>query len=329
FCASHVDITSIHSPVPCPRTLTKSRLCRGAPMPQGGRRGSGSACLHLPRLHRVAVEGWEGRGEEEEEEEEAGGEAGGNPRSKVKHFLPPPSKRGDREGEGGGGGSPKDLAEDGRWYEVDRPSVIHRKAQVWLPGCMPGGYQCPCEPNCKKECSYSISISPRSPSEGEGRKSGKYLRHVNYHLLGHDVQCPPSDLFDAPTHPILGYDQSVPTMFVLDCVLRYLPTRTALLRSLAKRRRPSDQGNEEGKSDVFVAVVTYNPIRSDDRFKSQLSLEAMPTLSNQFNWFIQCGFDVERGCDMSHAYEWGPSQRKSVNVQCGVRCWTRWRSPCC
>ncbi|KAL7527465.1 LOW QUALITY PROTEIN: hypothetical protein ACHAWF_004250, partial [Thalassiosira exigua] len=188
-----------------------------------------------------------------------------------------------REGEDAGGGSPKDLVEDVRWYEVDRPSVIRRKVQVWLTGCMPGGYQCPWRRTKERQ-----------------------------HLVGHDVQCPPSDLFDALTHPILGYDQSVPTM--------YLPTRTAgrLLRSLAKRRQPSDRGNEEGKSDVFVAVVAYDPIRFDDRFKSQLSLEAMSTLSNQLDWFIQCSFDVERGYGMSHAYEWGSSRMKSANVQCDM-----------
>ncbi len=61
--------------------------------------------------------------------------------------------------------------------------------------------------------SYSIIISPReAPSLSS-----------SYHLVGHDLRSSPESLFQKLLHQDHGYDESSPTLFVLECVLMYLP----------------------------------------------------------------------------------------------------------
>lgn len=223
--------------------------------------------------------------------------------------------------------------EDVRWFEVDHPSIVRKKARSWLPGCVPAGHHCAIEPNRDAGASYAVRIAPK---KNEGDEGDDDRESSNYHLVGHDLRSPPAALFEALSHPVHGYDRSIPTLFVLECAAMYLPDGAArgLLRGLAGS---PTVGNEI--ANPFAAVVLYDPIPSDDRFgrlmidnlrragitsgregragtsaaddddedgdRSRLSLETTLTLADQLSRLVGCGFDVAVGCDMMDAYDHG------------------------
>jgi len=172
-----------------------------------------------------------------------------------------------------------------RWYEVDHPSIVQQKANTWLSHCIPDGYDYNCELNQDTGSSYVISIKPISP-----KQQGDTIDAINddtnngvsnYHLIGHDLRSPPSSLFATLTHTKHGYNQSIPTLFVLECVVMYLPNEASwdLLRCLAdsgkvEKAPPSSSthGQEScggvANDEPFVAVVLYDPIPCHDRFGS-------------------------------------------------------------
>ena len=225
-----------------------------------------------------------------------------------------------------------------RWYEVDHPSVIIQKAHSWLPGCIPSGYECNCTVNEDTGNSYAVTIAPSQKGGNRTDRSGQKSTSSNYHLIGHDLRAPPASLFETLTHPKHGYDRSIPTLFVLECVMMYLPDKATweLLRYLADSpTASSSQHNSPSSSDPFVAVAIYDPIPSNDRFGQlmienleragimgrkghsrtrsgddddqapQLSLEKTQTLSDQLTKLTQSGFNIAVGCDMMNAYDHG------------------------
>ncbi|KAL9185572.1 hypothetical protein ACHAXT_003349 [Thalassiosira profunda] len=212
------------------------------------------------------------------------------------------------------------LGDDVRWYEVDHPSVIEQKARTWLPRCMSDGYGCSCAYNAGTGCSYSVAIAPQGVVE-----------ESQYHLIGHDLRSSHDALFEKLANPQHGYDRSLPTLFVLECVLMYLPevSTRELLSSLADSLTPS--AKSDGHPDPFVAVAIYDPIPSNDRFgqvlvsslqkmgiagrrgqrgqtdddSQKLGLEMTRTLDEQLAKVAECGFDAVVGCDMMSAYDHG------------------------
>lgn len=214
------------------------------------------------------------------------------------------------------------LRQDGivRWYEIDHPSVITQKAFDWLPGCVPKDHDYQrtaiTHPDANNE-SYVISISSKDNTNERQHKS-------SYHLIGHDLRKSPSDLFDLISHPQHAYDTSIPTLFILECVVMYLPDDASreLLRYI------SSSVSEQ----AFAAVVLYDPVPNHDRFgevmlmnlekagiilnerkrrqqveedEPMLSLETTRTVSDQLSKMIQCGFTTAVGCDMLNAYNYG------------------------
>lgn len=229
------------------------------------------------------------------------------------------------------------VEEDVRWYEVDHPSVIQQKAKHWLPGCISAGNEYNCTSvttessiegeTSKASNSYVVSISQKEEYDTQSTSD----RSSNYHLIGHDLREPPSKLFDILALPQHGYDRTVPTLFILECVTMYLPDDASreLMQYLSDSVQPST-------SDSFVALVSYDPIPGNDRFgevmiqnlnkagiagkKGQqhsrelnnneekpqmLSLETTRTLSDQLTKLTQCGFDTAVGCHMMDAYDHG------------------------
>lgn len=221
-----------------------------------------------------------------------------------------------------------------RWYEVDHPSVMIQKAHSWLPGCIPDGCGCKCEVNDDIDTSYAVILSNK---KGDTNSDQSDIESTsNYHLIGHDLRSPPTTLFDKLSHPKHGYDRSLPTLFVLECVMMYLPEDASrdLLRHIAESPVPplSCCGSS---SDTFVSVAMYDPIPSDDRFgqlmienlqragimgrsqkghqrsvdnesnRPQLSLEHTLTLSDQLTKLTKAGFDIGAGCNMMNAYNYG------------------------
>ncbi len=212
----------------------------------------------------------------------------------------------------------KDFEEQVDWYEVDHPFVIEQKAHSWLCSCAPEGYGYTYEMNGATGVSYRASFSKQNESDATDS---------NYHLIGHDLRSPPSSLFEILLDPFHGYDRSIPTIFVMECVMMYLPDK----RSLDLLHYISSNGVEETQNtqiDTFVAIALYDPIPNNDRFgqvmlnnlqkrgitgqthedgeqHEQLSLEKTSTLSDHLAKLNKCGFDIAVGCDMMNAYDHG------------------------
>mmetsp|Transcript_9063 Transcript_9063/g.18713 ORF Transcript_9063/g.18713 Transcript_9063/m.18713 type:complete len:499 (+) Transcript_9063:124-1620(+) len=225
-----------------------------------------------------------------------------------------------------------------KWYEVDHPSVICAKARSWLPGCIPEGYkyQCTQITGCDKNetsKSYSIRISEENAADATGCSIAD--ENDYYHLIGHDLRSPPSELFSIFSHH--GYDSSNPTLFVFECVMMYLPDVVSrdLLRFIVESANALASPTA---TNPFVAVAIYDPIPCNDRFgqvmilnlqkrgilgnrhgrrnftnentldvnkDSPLSLEKTRTLSDQLAKLIQSGFDIAVGCHMMDAFDHG------------------------
>jgi O-methyltransferase involved in polyketide biosynthesis len=198
------------------------------------------------------------------------------------------------------------------WFEVDHAFVIEQKSHVWLRHCAPEGYNYYSEMNIATGHSFRVSFS---------RQNGSDAKDSNYHLIGHDLRDPPSSLFEKLSDPFNGYDTSIPTMFVMECVIMYLPDESSrnLLRYLS---------NNSIHPDSFVAVAIYDVIPDNDQFGQimiinlqkrgiigqkhkdeeqyeQLSLERTRTLSDHLAKLKTCGFDVAIGCNMMDAYDHG------------------------
>lgn len=218
---------------------------------------------------------------------------------------------------GGRGAALPPLPPDTGWYEVDHPSVVREKARRWLPRCVPGGHRYQFD---EEGGSYAVDIfedGRGATGDGDGRGG------CGYHLVGHDLRDPPHGLFGALSR--CGYDPSAPTLFVLECVLMYLPEDSArsLLAGIASS--PAAPGS--------AAVVSYDPVPGGGRFgnlmvdnlrralgvvaggrggggdgseaAARLSLEATRTLSDQLGRLEECGFRSAAGCDMMDAYSCG------------------------
>lgn len=226
-----------------------------------------------------------------------------------------------------------------KWYEVDHPSVICAKARSWLPGCIPEGYkyQCTQTTGCDKNetaKSYSIRISEENVADATGCSTADEHKKY-YHLIGHDLRSPPSELFSIFSHH--GYVSSNPTLFVFECVMMYLPDVVSrdLLRFIVNSANALTSSTA---TNPFVAVAIYDPIPCNDRFgqvmlqnlqkrgilgnrngrrnfanensvdknqDSPLSLEKSRTLLDQLAKLTQSGFDIAVGCHMMDAFDHG------------------------
>ena len=214
--------------------------------------------------------------------------------------------------------------------------MIEMKARIWLPRCVPDGYEYDCvETNHERsgggdddddddkddrgdvgggggDASYSIFIAPRTRRGGggegddddggaggtRGREGGLATTVArdalasstsspstsDYHLIGHDLRSSPDALFRKLSHPNHGFDVSTSsssTLFVLECVLMYMPETSArdLLRRIAaiptNSPPPSlsfSSSSFSSSHSSFVAVAIYDPIPGHDRF-GQLMIE--------------------------------------------------------
>ena len=228
---------------------------------------------------------------------------------------------------GGDGGRGTALPPSTGWYEVDHPSVVREKARRWLPRCVPGGHRYQFD---EVGDAYAVDIfedgreAAGGTADDDGRGGG-----CGYHLVGHDLRAPPSGLFGALSG--CGYDASAPTLFVLECVLMYLPEDSA--RSLLAGIASSPVGPGS------AAVVAYDPVPGGGRFgnlmvdnlrralgvvaggggeAARLSLETTRTLSDQLGRLEGCGFRSAAGCDMMDAYNCGvvPLEERRRAARC-------------
>lgn len=251
-------------------------------------------------------------------------------------------------GEGGGDGDEDSEVAPAavRWYEVDHPSVVEAKANTLLPGCIPEGCKYHCAPvvgdsgvdDDAKSVSFAISIEGDMDGGGAFANANapeevKESPVPPYHLIGYDLRANPEELFDGiladPRH---GFDRTVPTLFVLECVMMYLTESSSreLLQYLATKAVVNSVDGDGGCSHrgAFSAVLLFDPIPGRDGFgqvmlqhlrragitgvrddetgeDKELSLDRTRTLSDQLSKLTECGFDVAVGCTMADAYDGG------------------------
>jgi O-methyltransferase involved in polyketide biosynthesis len=188
------------------------------------------------------------------------------------------------------------------WYEVDQPSVIQEKAKTieetpFLSSSSSSNSLRP-TPHGYRLIDDDVDGDNKSPSTSSS---------LTYTLVSHDLRDPPNQLFQK-----LALDTKLPTLYLLECVLMYLPddaSRT-LLQAL------------NGSAD-HVWVACYEPILQNDPFGTMMqqnlikarvaqpdsSLLQTRTLSDQMTKLIsgksnaQNGFWTATGCDMWSAYE--------------------------
>jgi len=245
-----------------------------------------------------------------------------------------------------------------RWFEVDFPRVIHQKMEL-LKTC-PRVIIDDLQQDATGKMSHAMHIRLRSEgitsSSGSARSTTRRKKLVGiteedmdvdlldgqmvppklsskrrgailpYHLVGFDLRLPPLHLFEI-LQSEHGFDPNVPTIFLLECVLMYMPESSvvSLFHGIS-----SACG-----SNAIVAI--FDPILGDDGFgrimeqhltragvvapptvdsNDPLCLTAHRTIDSHLNSLISCGFNTAIGCDMLDAYDTaviGDVQRARAN----------------
>ena len=240
-----------------------------------------------------------------------------------------------------------------RWFEVDHPGVMHQKMEL-LKTC-PRVIIDDLRKDTTGKTAYAVNISlrhegiasvrRRKVSDSTGSEDPKYVgQHgqnspaqfssrgrrttLPYHLVGFDLRLPPSELFGI-LQTQHGFDPNIPTLFLLECVLMYMPISsvTRLFQEISSSCGPS------------AIIAIYDPILGTDRFgrvmeqnltragvvappttmetnNDPLCLAAHRTINSRLDFLISCGFNIAIGCDMLAAYDTaviGASQRALAN----------------
>jgi O-methyltransferase involved in polyketide biosynthesis len=182
------------------------------------------------------------------------------------------------------------------WYEVDQPSVIQEKAKTIQ--------ETPLLSSSSSSFSSSLQPTPHGFQLVDDNDDLSTSSSLTYKLVSHDLRDPPNQLFQK-----LALDTKLPTLYLLECVLMYLPNDAShtLLQAL------------NGSGD-HVWVACYEPILQNDPFGIMMQQNlikarvAQPdsgllqtrTLSDQLTKLISStnnSFTTATGCDMWSAYE--------------------------
>lgn len=236
-----------------------------------------------------------------------------------------------------------------RWYEVDHPGVMHKK--MTLLKTSPRVIVDEIQKNATGNGSYAVDVRLRnegiasSATATKGQSDWDDMMDVDvdksesslsnkrdgailpYHLIGFDLRLSPLQLFETLQSALHGFDSSVPTLFLFECVLMYLPESSAisLLRGVSSVCGPN------------AIVAIYDPVLGNDGFgrvmeqhltragvavpptmdsNDQLCLTACRTIDSHLDHLTACGFDIAIGCDMLAAYDTviGLAQRARANA---------------
>lgn len=166
------------------------------------------------------------------------------------------------------------------WYDVDHSLVIEEKKRI-IGDSETLASKCPLKPT-----SYGFSCTTDEQT---------------YTLVGHDVREDPSALVKK-----LNLDKTIPTLFLTECVLMYVPEpdSTALLSALSVAAKNT-------------SVVCYEPILGNDPFGKMMQQNLLKvgvatedsclvrtrTLQNQVEKLVEAGFTRASGCNMWSAYQ--------------------------
>ena len=239
-----------------------------------------------------------------------------------------------------------------RWFEVDHAGVMHQKMEL-LKTC-PRVIMDKMRKDITGKTSYAVNISLRSEGIASARRrkvsdsmDGEDLMDVDqhgqdlstpfsrrerrtilpYHLVGFDLRLPPSQLLEI-LQTQHAFDPNIPTLFLLECVLMYMPesSATRLFQEISSTCGPN------------AIIAIYDPILGNDRFgkvmeqnltragvvaplttmgtNDPLCLTAHRTIDSRLDCLISCGFNTAIGCDMLAAYDTaviGATQRARAN----------------
>jgi tRNA wybutosine-synthesizing protein 4 len=168
------------------------------------------------------------------------------------------------------------------WYEVDHTNVIQEKTKIIEESPLLSSH-CP------------LTATPYGSISIHRDKKHKY------HLVEHDLREDHSKLIEK-----LGLDTTLPTLFLMECVLMYIPdvASKALLTALSKAAKNS-------------LIVCYEPILGSDPFGRMMQqnlvqagvatqdscLLRVRTLQGQLEKLIEASFSRAVGCDMWSAYQ--------------------------
>ncbi|CAJ1969216.1 unnamed protein product [Cylindrotheca closterium] len=166
------------------------------------------------------------------------------------------------------------------WYDVDHSLVIEEKARI---------------------IGDSETLAPQYPLKATSHGFTCTTNDQNYTLIGHDIREDPSVLIKK-----LNLDASVPTLFLTECVLMYVPDPDSknLLSALSTAVKNA-------------SVVCYEPILGSDAFGKMMQqnllqvgvatqdscLVRTKTLQSQIEKLVEAGFAKASGCNMWSAYQ--------------------------
>lgn len=166
------------------------------------------------------------------------------------------------------------------WYDVDHSLVIAEKKRI---------------------IGDSETLSSQYPLKPTSHGFSCTSNEQTYTLVGHDIREDPSGLVKK-----LNLDTEIPTLFLTECVLMYVPEpdSKALLSALAAAAKNT-------------SVVCYEPILGNDPFGKMMEqnllrvgvatrdscLVRTRTLQSQVEKLVDAGFRKASGCNMWSAYQ--------------------------
>jgi hypothetical protein len=225
-------------------------------------------------------------------------------RARIMHGL-------EGDDDAGGGGRLRSMlaAASLRWYDVDHPAVIREKAaaidrerSVFR-----------CTAVRRSEICFECA-SPSPPPANAAGSGDERCFLVSYDLRG-DVLPLRDELLKH------GFDRSVPTLFVSECFLMYLPedASASLLRGIVAMVEPSTAYLAMYEpvlgDDAFGRVMETNLVKAGVAEPGSSCLLRTRSLSQHLSKLHGAGFDLATGCDMWSAYETvvTPEQRQRAN----------------
>jgi len=220
-----------------------------------------------------------------------------------------------------------------RWYEVDQLGVIKTKLEL-LRTCPSVNVEVARSGINEASPSYALRVRLKNGDDNTAAAASPGSDDMDtesgllpYHLIGHDLRLPPSHLFASLQSSHHGFDPSVPTLFVMECVQMYMPESSAMslltaissmcganaLLALYDPILGSDGFGRVMEQHLTRAGVVAPPAKDSN---DQLCLTASRTLDSQLDRLVGCGWNTVVGCDMLAAYDTvvEAEQRRKANT---------------
>lgn len=211
------------------------------------------------------------------------------------------------------------------WFEIDHPNIVEEKADIienntQLFGAATKKVQQQ-KPKQQQQHCCNIQFQQQQPKSHDDDNNHEYpwkRPGSTLNLIGHDLRQDNELLLEKLRNS--GYNNKSPTLFMLECVLMYLPDETtsrSLLTSICSSNFCS-----------YPYLVLYEPILGNDPFgkvmernlcnagvtDTSFCLVRTRTIQQQLQKLLDAGFTTATGCDMSTAYETIVSTKQRQNA---------------